>query len=182
MSPLRSDNIRGNTIFSIANQPDLRVWLICFFQGKVVEGSGIFAGRPPGSSHANGSGHSIARPTACGSRVPPQRIICFGNFPPPCPSAYIFSSRNRRVSDSQSAELKKAVKRSSHRTGVNLQRFSLSRVLPCAAAHIILQSKTSLHPLIMPQAHHLPTPSHKSKAPVPESRKQGPHFEEGDWV
>ncbi|MBD9003144.1 MAG: hypothetical protein EGR21_05780 [Faecalibacterium prausnitzii] len=34
--------------------------------------------------HASESGHSIARPTACGSRVPPQRTLALENFPPPC--------------------------------------------------------------------------------------------------
>ena len=36
-------------------------------------------------SHASETGHSIARPIACGNRVPPQRIICFGNTPLPGP-------------------------------------------------------------------------------------------------
>ena len=33
-------------------------------------------------SHASETGHSIARPTACGSRVPPQRTLALGNSPP----------------------------------------------------------------------------------------------------
>ena len=37
------------------------------------------------------SGHSIARPTACGSRVPPQRTLALGNSPPLCPK---FRSNN----------------------------------------------------------------------------------------
>ena len=39
--------------------------------------------------HANATGHSIARPTACGSRVPPQRIICFGNDLLPCSASLL---------------------------------------------------------------------------------------------
>ena len=39
--------------------------------------------------HANATGHSIARPTACGSRVPPQRIICFGNYLLPCSASLL---------------------------------------------------------------------------------------------
>ena len=34
-------------------------------------------------SHASETGHSIARPTACGSRVPPQRTLALGNSLPP---------------------------------------------------------------------------------------------------
>ena len=32
-------------------------------------------------SHASETGHSIARPTACGSRVPPQRTLALGKLP-----------------------------------------------------------------------------------------------------
>ena len=39
--------------------------------------------------HANATSHSIARPTACGSRVPPQRIICFGNDLLPCSASLL---------------------------------------------------------------------------------------------
>ena len=35
-------------------------------------------------SHASETGHSIARPTACGSRVPPQRTLALGT--PRCPA------------------------------------------------------------------------------------------------
>ena len=35
-------------------------------------------------SLASETGHSIARPIACGNRVPPQRIICLGNYLPSC--------------------------------------------------------------------------------------------------
>ena len=64
-------------------------------------------------------GHSIALPTACGSRVPPQRIICFGNCRPAIPSraflfcafsiAYFKGTRrtNRRDFCGQSAERSK---------------------------------------------------------------------------
>ena len=63
--------------------------------------------------------HSIALPTACGSRVPPQRIICFGNCRPAIPSraflfcafsiAYFKGTRrtNRRDFCGQSAERSK---------------------------------------------------------------------------
>ena len=64
-------------------------------------------------------GHSIALPTACGSRVPPQRIICFGNCRPAIPSrAFLFCAfsiahfkgtrrTNRRDFCGQSAERSK---------------------------------------------------------------------------
>ena len=64
-------------------------------------------------------GHSIALPTACGSRVPPQRIICFGNCRPAIKSrAFLFCAfsiahfkgtrrTNRRDFCGQSAERSK---------------------------------------------------------------------------
>ena len=35
----------------------------------------LILNRAAGHSHASETGHSIARPTACGSRVPPQRTV-----------------------------------------------------------------------------------------------------------
>ena len=44
----------------------------------------LILNRAAGHSHASETGHSIARPTACGSRVPPQRTLALGNSPPSC--------------------------------------------------------------------------------------------------
>ncbi len=43
------------------------------------------------------AGHSIARPIACGNRVPPYRIICLGNFLPSCQVGKIYKFRNKTI-------------------------------------------------------------------------------------
>ena len=47
--------------------------------GRCPNSNSLF---PPQAAVVAVAGHSIARPIACGNRVPPQRNICLGNSPP----------------------------------------------------------------------------------------------------
>ena len=85
----------GNNIFIFVNLENLQIFQIYFFTERVVEKSDIFDSR------------------------------LRGNSPPSCLMKCIFCLRNRRASDFKLAELKKAVKRSSRRIGVNLQLFGV---------------------------------------------------------
>ena len=48
--------------------------------GRCPNSNSLF---PPQAAVVAVAGHSIARPIACGNRVPPQRTLALGNFPPP---------------------------------------------------------------------------------------------------